>query len=130
MTVPSGRDHTAAVVATLDAAGITAGNGSGAGLSGKYAVVYTDLGTLDGPIGDRFADLAQTIFVHSIGVGPDQAQWVADKSRTALLAGVDVPGRAPLYLVHTSSQPVQRDDDVKPPVFYAVDVYTLSTTPG
>lgn len=130
MTIPSGRAHTAAVVAALDAAGISTGNGIGANLSGKYAVVYSDLGALDGPLGDRFADLEQTIFVHSVGVGPDQAQWVADKSRTTLLAGVDVPGRARLNLVHTSSQPVQRDDDVKPPVFYAVDIYTLSTTPG
>lgn len=131
LTVPSGRVQTAAVIATLQAAGLTVGDGSGAGLSGKYAVVYADLGVPDGPMGDRFADLDQTVFVHSCGSSAEQAQWVGDKTRAALLAGaLSIDGRAVLYVDHVTSQPVQRDDDISPSVFYAVDQYTVATTPA
>lgn len=130
LTVPSAREHTVAVVAALIGAGLTVGNGSGAGLTTPYAVVYADLGALDGPMGDRFADLAQTLTIHYIGAGPDQAQWVADKGRAALLAGVNVPGRALLDVVCEPAGPVQRDDDVSPPLFLAIDLCRIATTPS
>jgi hypothetical protein len=137
LTIPAGQPHTAAAVATLEAAGLTVGNGSGndpatgALYARPYVVVYGDLGALDGPLGDRFADLSQTLTVHGVGNGPEQAQWVADKARAALLTTpVTVAGRSTLYVSHTTSQPVQRDDDVQPPLFYEVDQYTLSTTPA
>ena len=131
LTIPTGRTHTAGVIACLQAAGLTVGDSSGAGLTAPYTVVYGDMGALDGPLGDRFADLDQTLIVHGIGTGPEQAQWEADKARTALLStAITVDARTVLYVQHTSSQPVERDDDVQPPLFYAVDTYTLSTTPA
>lgn len=131
LTVPSGYDHTEAVVAVLDAAGITTGNGTGKGLTVPYVVVYSDLGALDGPMGDRFADLDQALFVHGVGDGPEQAQVEADRARAVLLTNaIAVDGRAQLYLSHESSRPVDRDDSVAPPLFYAVDEYHLATTPA
>lgn len=131
MTVASGRVQTAAVIAALEAAGLTVGDGTGAGLTGKYAVVYADLGVPDGPMGDPYADLDQTVFVHGCGSTAEQAQWVADKARTALLGSpITVADRAVLYVDHNSSQPVARDDAISPAVFYAVDQYTVATTPA
>lgn len=131
LTVPSGRTHTAGVIACLQTAGLTVGDASGVGLTAPYTVVYTDLGATDGPLGDRYADLDQTLIVHGVGTGPEQAQWEADKARVALLTtAITVDGRTVLYVEHTSSQSVQRDDDTQPPLFYAVDTYTLSTTPS
>jgi hypothetical protein len=131
MTVPVARTHTAAIVAVLEAAGLTVGNGSGIGLTAPYVVVYSDSGAVDGPLGDRFADLDQTVILHSVGTGPEQAQWVADKARTALLGSTPtVTGRTVLYVDHADSQPLYRDDDVTPPLYLAVDTYTFSTTPA
>lgn len=131
LTIPTGRTHTAAVVATLEAVGLTVGDGSGKGLTAPYAVVYADLGGLDGPMGDRYADLDQTVFVHGVGTGPEQAQWVADKARVALLTtAITVTGRSVMCVEHVTSVPVQRDDDVTPPLYYSVDEYLLSTTPA
>jgi hypothetical protein len=130
-TIPEGQPHTEAVLATLRAAGVTVGNASGAGLTSPYCVLYTDVGALDGPLGDRFADLTQTLFVHGIGTGPEQAQWEADKARVALLTmPITVAGRAVLSITHVTSQPARRDDAVQPPLFYAVDQYRLATTPA
>ena len=139
LTVPSGREHVAAIIATLEAAGLTVGDASGKNpatgelYARPYVVVYGDLGALDGPMGDRFADLSQTVTLHGVGDGPEQAQWVGDKARVALLSdAVTVAGRATLYVapITGATQPVQRDDDVQPPLFYAVDQYTVATTPA
>ena len=131
LTIPAAQPHTEAVLATLRTAGCTVGNGTGLGLTAPYSVLYADTGKLDGPIGDRFADLDQTLFVHGVGTGPEQAQWEADKARAALLGtAILVAGRTVMYVTHVISQPVQRDDAVQPPLFFTVDQYLLSTTPA
>lgn len=133
LTVPSGRVHTDGVIAALEAAGLSVGDGSGKGLTAPYCVVYTDLGDLDGPMGDRFADAEQHFFVHSIGLDRNGAQWEADKARVALLGTpITVEGREVMYVNPEpgGSLPVQRDDDIQPPLYYAVDEYVLATTPA
>jgi hypothetical protein len=131
LTIPQGRPHTAAVVTTLETAGLTVGDGTGAGLTTPYVVVYTDSGDVDGPLGDRYADLTQTVFIHAVGTGPEQAQWAADKARAALLTtAVTVAGRTVLYLDHVTSVPVRRDDSIRPPLFLAIDQFALATTPA
>lgn len=131
MTVASGRTQAAAVIALLESAGLAVGDGTATGITAsKYAVVYADLGVPDGTLGDPFADLDQTVFVHGCGTTAEQAQWVADKARTALLgASLTITGRATLWITHNHSQPVQRDDQIMPGVFYTVDQYTVQTTP-
>jgi len=131
LIVPEGRTHTDAAIACLEAAGLTVGDASGSNLAKPYLVIYGDQGTLDGPMGDRFADLNQTLTVHGVGDGPQQAQWVGDKARAALLSTpVDVTDRAVLYLTHLTTVPIQRDDSIQPPIFYTVDQYALATTPA
>ena len=131
LTVPSARTQTDAVIAALRAAQLSVGDGSGVGLTAPYVVVYADLGVLDGPMGDRFADMDQTVFVYGCGTTREQAQLVADKARTTLLAGVTVPDRSLLYVDHVpTSQPIRRTDDISPSVFYTVDQYTVATTPA
>ena len=131
LTVPLARTQTDAVIAALRAAQLSVGDGSGVGLTAPYVVVYADLGVLDGPMGDRFADLDQTVFVHGCGTTVEQAQWAADKARVTLLTGsLALDGRAVLYVDHVTSQPVQRDDDISPSVYFTVDQFTVSTTPA
>lgn len=81
---------------------------------GRFAVWYPDTGIQsavhrnlvnDGPDELRFQ-------VTSVGVGPEQAMWVADRVSSLLLAGTPtVAGRRVWRTVEESSQPVRRDDD-------------------
>jgi hypothetical protein len=86
---------------------------------------------MDGPLGDRYADLEQTAIFHGIGLSREQAAWVIKQARTLLLmTAVTVDGRRTLYINCRPASPVQRDEDVQPPLFYAVDEYTFATTPA
>ncbi|HET7386849.1 MAG TPA: hypothetical protein VFJ19_09340 [Nocardioidaceae bacterium] len=128
--IPQARPHTDALLAALRAAGLTVGDATGTGLTAPYSVLYTDEGSLDGSLGDRFSDLTMTAVLHSFGAGRQQAQWGVDKARAAVLAGVSVPGRNTLYVTQLASQPVTEDTDVTPSLFLAIDVYRFATTPG
>lgn len=130
LTVPTSRPVTAALLQALDDADLTAAEGTGEGLTAPYSVLYPSSPDLDGPIGDKYADAEHTVMVHHIGTGPEQAEWLADQVAAALLPGVAVPGRDLLYVTREDSQPVQRDEDVKPPLYYVVDTYVVATTPA
>jgi hypothetical protein len=97
-----------------------------------YVVVYPDTAPLSR---DRLAaesTLARLRFqVTSVGVTRDHAQAVADTANAALIDHrLTVPGWAPgpIALDEALAVPVRPDQDVTPPVFYAVEQFTLTAT--
>lgn len=132
LTIPDNQAHTTAFVAALESVGWPVGRATGKGLAAPYFVVYADPGVMSGPLGDRFADLTQTVVLHSFGVLPEQAEDGIRRAREVLLPGVRVPGRNTLYVTTLASQPVQRDDDADTSdvLYLAVDVYRMRTSPA
>jgi hypothetical protein len=118
-----------ALIAMIDAAGVTVywgGAPRGVDPPGKYAVIYPDTGmksaqhrTLanNGPDELRYQ-------ITSVGVGPEQASWVADRVAAALLDGTPptVSGRRVWKTVEVGVQPVRRDD-ASTGLFYATAQY-------
>ena len=130
----SSRTHTDAVVTALTSV-VTTYDAEGPATPHTevpYCVVRTDAGRVEpGSLGDRSSELRQLVWVTAVGETREQAQWVADKCRTELFTnGVTVSGRSAHPVTQVSSQMATRDDDVSPPLFYAVDVYRLHTQPA
>ncbi|WP_325594286.1 hypothetical protein [Iamia sp.] len=131
--IPSARAHTAGVIAALEAAGLQVGRGvAPAGVDPPYVVVHAGgLSVLDGPVSGSHADASPTMHVVCVGETADQAEWGRDKAAAALLGIVTVAGRSRLHPPELeASQPVRRDDDRSPPIFEAVDIYRIHTTPA
>ena len=128
MATPTIREHTDAVIAALEAEGITVGNASGNGLEPPYIVVYRIGGTRDGEAAapeDR-ADLVYQLTC--VGAMAEAAEFLQDQAETAMRA-LAIPGRAVRSWID-SDGPVARDDDVKPPLFYATPRWRIWSTPA
>ncbi|MFC4006640.1 hypothetical protein ACFOY2_05370 [Nonomuraea purpurea] len=105
--------------------------GAAANAAPPYAVVYPDSGMLtpgrrtlanNGPTELRYQ-------ITSVGASPAQAQWVADKTRAAVLAGVPVVvGRRVWPTVEEGSQPLRRDD-VSTNLWFATAQYLTRSDP-
>lgn len=97
-----------------------------------YAVCYPDGGikssfhrslTNDGPDELRHSWT-------SVGAGPEQAAWVADKVATALLAAIPaVTGRRVWRTVEEDTQPMRRDDD-STGLFFVTAQYLTRSDPA
>lgn len=97
-----------------------------------YVVLYAGPGRHEGSLGDRFRDLFLEFQITAVGTTSEQAEWAADAARLVLLTmQPTVPGRQvqPLWQVD-SSQPVARDDDVTPPLFYLPVIYQMRSDPS
>lgn len=97
-----------------------------------YAVLYPDPGWPEGTLGDRWRWLLLGFQVTGVGATRRQAQWVADWARGVLLTQQPVvPGRVvhPLWQ-QEGSPPIDRDDDVSPPLFYAPVLYQMRSVPA
>jgi hypothetical protein len=128
MATPTLRLHTNAVIAALEADGLTVGDATGEGLSAPYVVVYRISGTRDGEA-DAPDDRAELVFqLTCVGTGRQQAEWVQDKAEAALRS-IAVAGRS-VRLYVDSDGPVSRDDDAPIPLFYSTPRYRLWTTPS
>jgi len=94
--------------------------------TGPYAVFYSQPGT------DRQTRLTGPAFeqnprwtIHCVGSTADQAEWVNEQVKGALIVngfGVvpTIAGENPGRFWYSNPQPVQRDDDSTPPLFYVV----------
>lgn len=135
MTVVQRAPETLAVLALLRGelvVGDAARPENWASSSGGYAVLYPLSVPTDGPVSDPYADAESEYQVTAVGVTRAQAQIVADKARTLMLtAPLTIPDRVLMQPVEWSdSRGVERDDDVSPPLFYAIDRYMIRTTPA
>lgn len=97
-----------------------------------YLVVHTGVViTISGPVGDPFADTSSEYQITSIGETAAQARALADKARAVILpARLTVPDRHVQLIEWGPSQPAERDDDLTPPLYYAIDIYTIDSTPA
>jgi hypothetical protein len=140
-TVPALGAHTAAVLACLTAAlgalspavpvQVGRKKDDQIDVHSKHAVIWPLSPDFDGPVGDYAADLTYAFQVTSVGETVDQAEWVADRVRAALIAGpITIAGRAVEPVRPTGGPPVQRDDDISPPMYYRAETYELCTSPA
>lgn len=136
--LPAVRPHVDAVIAVLEGAGLTVGNHASPDPRDPLALLpYTIVhivagGEVDGTLAspDDYVDFrVQTM---SVGSGPEQAMWQADRVRAALDgATLAVAGRAVQRVrLLTASAGVRIDTDVTPHVFYSVDVWGLWSYPS
>lgn len=129
---PDVQPHVDAVLAALAGAGLTVGDGGAPATvpsSRRYAVVYPDPGqVLTESLADSRTDLALWFQVTCVGPTAEQARWVANKVRSVLFSPLSVSGRALWRAEELGGPPVQRDDDVTPPLFYQPVQYRLRST--
>ena len=98
-----------------------------------YRVVYLiPGGQTDGTALDPDSDAELIVQVTSVGTGPEQALRTSDLTRATLVGRpLPVAGRAVQRVrLVTASGGATRDDDVTPPVFYAVDRFALWSFPA
>lgn len=136
MTAPAGaRTHVDGLLALLRTqlganVGVDWGNRA-TGRQPPCLVLYPDPGTPEGSLGDRHRDLLLEFQLTAIGTTAEQAAWVGDAARAVLLTmQPTVTGRIVQPLWQVDGQPVQRDNDVTPPLYFQVAVYQMRTEPS
>lgn len=123
-------EHTQALLSVLQATGRPVGDAvAPPAASAPYVVLYPQSGTRGGPIADPDADAALTYQFTCVGRDRRGAQWLADRVAD-VVRNVAFPGRALLRVQLLNDSPVERDDDVTPPLWYATPVYQFWTTPA
>lgn len=131
MTVASIRTHSDAVIAALEGAGLTVGDGTADGLTVPYAVVYNiSGGRMSGNLDDPFEDADLVYQVTCVGRTREQAEWVADKATVTLVAGFSVAGRSIVLVTPEGGPGTRADRDVTPPVYFSTPRYTIKSTPA
>lgn len=129
------RAHKNAVLARLREDAILADStfeGEVSARPARYCTVYVDSGfrqveRFTG--GSGVADFSFTI--HSVGSTQEQAQLVAERVFAQLLDWTPtIAGRNSRRMRHVASRPVAYDTDIDPPLYFAVDVFDLTTAPA
>lgn len=105
-----------------------------------YAVVYLiPDADRSGPMNDGQADVTHNIQVTSVGVTREQAQSLADDVNVAMrdetappnpVSNLVIAGRDVELVEIVLDGSVERDDSFQPPVFYAVQIFDIMTTPS
>lgn len=127
--IPSLRDHTDAVIATLAAAGLTVYDGKAPDtVPTKYAVVHHINDEFFGTLANPFEDAELVYQVTCVANTREQVEWVMDKAMT-LLDGFEVAGRNIAFVRPDGGPGIRWDNDVTPAVFYATPRFTITTTP-
>lgn len=132
MAAPDIKPHVDAVTAALVAAGLAVGDG-GAPASipstGAYAALYFDPGqSVPESLADQRTDFAVSFQVTAVGPTAEKCRWAAQRARIALHAPLTVAGRTAWRPEELGGPPMQRDDDVSPPLYYLPVQYRLQST--
>lgn len=136
MSTPTVLPHLDAVLTALTTAGLTVYVGGAPTTSGwsppdKFAVLYPDTGmAVRESLADQRADFEATFQVTCVGGSVERALWVADKVRAALSTPLAVQGRTSWRPEELGGPPVQRDDDVTPPLWFVPVQYRLMSLPA
>lgn len=132
MTTPKVLDHVDAVTAALEAVSLTVHlGGAPPSAPPPYCVLYPQPGVpRRASLADDRVDFDTTVQITSVGETAEQALNYADRSSAAMSAALQVTGRVAWRPEALDGLPVQRDDDVTPPVFYAVARYRLRSIPS
>lgn len=135
MTTPAVLPHVDAVQAALQDDGLTVYlGGAPAGVAptdqSPYIVLYPDPGIpLVASLADDRVNFQGVVQLTCVGLTAEQALNVHDRAAAALTPALSVAGRKSWKPEHLDGQPVHRDDDVSPPVFYAISRYRLRSIP-
>lgn len=135
MTAPAVLPHVDAVMTALTAAGLIVYlGGAPPGVSPTattpYVVLYPDPGRAEtASLGDDRVNFTGDIQLTCVGLTAEQVMSVSDRAMAALSVVLTVAGRASWKPEPLDGQPVQRDDDVVPPCFYAPSRYRLRSIP-
>lgn len=139
--IPSARTHNDAVIGTLEAAGLTVGDGEDptspfgwAGVPGQsvfapYVIVYPLSGELDGSLGCPDTDGDLSWQVTCVGSTREQCDWLLDTTVTALVGTgtLTVAGRSiPRVRLETPGG-TRRDDSTDPALFIATPRFAAWT---
>lgn len=109
------------------------GNGTPVEVPQRYVLVHSSrvVARADRLTGGAPQRGRRTLWVHSVGMSKGQADAVAEKV-IARYNGwrPEVPGYTCEPMTHEASQPVQKDDTVRPPLYFGVDQFDYYTTPN
>lgn len=130
MITASQRKHTDGVIAALEAAGLTVGDGEAPSGSPPYVNVHAiPGGRAFGSLEEPHEDAELVYQVTCVGTTREQAEWLADKSMV-LLDGVTVDGRSIAFVELDSLPGSRRDTSVTPEVWQATPRFRLKSTPS
>ena len=136
MPAPAVLPHVDAVTAALADAGLTVYvGGAPPGVSptatAPYVVLYPEPGRAEtASLADDRTNFSAVVQLTCVGLTAEQAMSVSDRAVAALSVVLAVAGRASWKPESLDGQPVQRDDDVVPPNFYAPSRYRLRSIPS
>ena len=135
MTAPTVLPHRDAMKAALEGAGLVVGLGGApptappSGTQTKYVALYFSPGqSVTESLADERTDFTCAFQVTCVGPTEEQCLWVADKVRGALSPRLTVAGRSAWRAEELGGPPVQRDDDVSPPLYFLPVQYALKST--
>lgn len=132
MQVPAVLDHVDAVISAHDPLEPPLYLGGAPPTStAPYYVLYPDPGTpLSASLADDRVHFAVVVQITCVGASAEQALNMSDRSRAVMSGPLNVAGRVSWRPEALDGQPVKRDDDVSPPLFYTVARYRLRSTPS
>lgn len=136
MTVPAVLSHVDAVTTALQGVGLTVYlGGAPAGVSPTagepFVVLYPEPGRVQAAsLADDRTAFSAVVQITCVGLTAEQVLSVSDRAVTALSVVLPVTGRMSWKPECLDGLPVQRDDDVVPPVFYAPSRYRLRSIPS
>lgn len=129
---------TTALTAALDGAGVLAGVGDRPkaaqvpGYKKPFIVLWPDAPVRAPLTMDLTRGETTTIVCHCLGLTPDAARMAEANLAAAVysLTGTEVDGQTVRYPEQLTAQPLQRDDDVSPPLYLLAVEWRLRTTPA
>jgi hypothetical protein len=134
VAAPDINAHVAAVIAALAGAGLVVGDGGAPPAAsipstGIYVALYFDPGqSLPESLADQRTDFALSFQVTAVGPTAEKCRWATQRTRVALHAPLTVAGRTAWRPEELGGPPIQRDDDVSPPLYYLPVQYRLLST--
>ena len=132
MAAPDIKPHVDAITAALTGAGLTVGDGGAPAsipATGIYAVLYFDPGrSVSESLADQRTDFHLSFQVTLVGPTAEKVRWASQRLRDALHGPLTVAGRNAWRPEEDGGPPVQRDDDVSPPLYYLPVQYRLQST--
>lgn len=131
MSAPATLPHVDAVRAALTAASLANCLGVAPdGVLPPYIALYPDPGrSVPGSLADPLSWFQGMVQLTCVGQSAEQALNYCDRARAALGVPLVVDGRSGWRPEELGGPPVQRDDDVTPPLYYAAVQYRLRSTP-
>jgi predicted cobalt transporter CbtA len=125
-----------AVTAALEAAGLTvylggAPSGVSATDAQPFVVLYPEPGRAQAAsLADDRTLYSAVVQLTCVGLTAEQAMSLSDRAAAVMSVVLTVAGRVSWKPEPLDGQPVQRDDDVVPPNYYAAARYRIRSIPA